>query len=102
MSAYRLAGSLLRQAVLGPTPLIVVSVERIAPQPMSDDVLHARFGLTPREVQVARLLADGKPDADIAAVLAVTRHTASRHAEHVRAKLGVRSRAAVGTRIRGG
>jgi DNA-binding CsgD family transcriptional regulator len=81
-------------------PLIAVTVERITPEPPSDSVLQTRFGLTAREVQVARLLTEGRTDAEMAAVLGVTRHTASRHAEHVRAKLGVRSRAAVAGRIR--
>jgi DNA-binding CsgD family transcriptional regulator len=98
---YRLAGTLLRQAAPGPKPLIAVTVERITPERLSDGALQVRFGLTAREVQVARLLTEGRTDAGIAAVLGVTRHTASRHAEHVRAKLGVRSRAAVATRIGG-
>jgi DNA-binding CsgD family transcriptional regulator/PAS domain-containing protein len=97
---YRLAGSVLREALLEPVPLAAVTLERVTREPLSDHALRTRYNLTPREIQVARLLAEGKSDAEVAATLGVTRHTASRHAEHLRAKLRVRSRAAVGATIR--
>lgn len=48
--------------------------------------------LTPRERAVASLLAARRTNAEIAAVLGLSRHTARHHTEHVLAKLGVRSR----------
>lgn len=59
---------------------------------------HARdshWGLTPRERDVARQLAAGKPGKAIAAALGISTHTARRHTERVFAKLGVRCRAEV-------
>ncbi len=51
-------------------------------------------GLTPREVDVLRLLARGHPTKDIARQLYVAPKTASNHIEHIYTKLGVNSRAA--------
>ncbi|MEV0582867.1 alpha/beta fold hydrolase [Nonomuraea sp. NPDC050310] len=50
-------------------------------------------GLTEREVQVVDLIAEGLTNASIARVLGVSVRTVDAHVEHVRAKLGVRSRA---------
>jgi DNA-binding CsgD family transcriptional regulator len=44
--------------------------------------------LTAREFQVARLIADGRTNRDIAAELAITPKTAASHVEHILAKLG--------------
>ncbi|MGH3374874.1 MAG: helix-turn-helix transcriptional regulator, partial [Actinoallomurus sp.] len=48
--------------------------------------------LTPAELTVARLVADGRPNPDIAANLFVSRRTVEVHVSHILAKLGVRSR----------
>jgi DNA-binding CsgD family transcriptional regulator/PAS domain-containing protein len=77
-------------------PLILVSVERLTPEPLPDDMLRERFGLTRAEIRVARLLGDGKTNAEIAEALVISPHTAERHTERILHKLGVRSRAAVG------
>ncbi|MBI4171571.1 MAG: response regulator transcription factor [Actinobacteria bacterium] len=50
-------------------------------------------GLTPRELDVLRLLADGLRQAEIARVLVISPKTVGTHIEHVLAKLGVHSRA---------
>ena len=68
----------------------------VSPQPITDDGLRERYGLTQRQVTVARLLGEGMTTADIAAKLGVTYHTARNHADQVLQKLGVRSRAAIG------
>ena len=52
-------------------------------------------GLTPREVQVAELLATAHTTKEAAAALGISPHTVRRHSEHIFAKLGVRSRSAV-------
>ena len=67
-----------------------------ASQPISDEGLRERYGLTQRQVAVARLLGEGHTTTDIAARLGVTYHTARNHADQVLQKLGVHSRAAVG------
>jgi DNA-binding NarL/FixJ family response regulator len=49
-------------------------------------------GLTPRELQVLRLLADGFAQNDIAEQLVISPKTVGNHIEHILSKLGVRSR----------
>jgi len=51
--------------------------------------------LTPRESQVARLVADGAPNKAIAARLSISEHTARHHTERLFEKLGVRNRASL-------
>lgn len=59
------------------------------PQPRQ---LCSRFGLTPREAQVARRLAVRRTNAEIAEELHVSGHTVRRHTEQVLRKLRVASR----------
>ena len=51
-------------------------------------------GLTPREADVLRLVAEGLSDREIADAIFVTRRTASKYVSTVLAKLGVSSRTA--------
>jgi len=50
-------------------------------------------GLTPRELEVLRLLALGRPTKQIASALGISRKTAANHVEHIYSKLGVTNRA---------
>ena len=52
------------------------------------------FGLTARELEVLRLLAQGLSDAQIAEHLVISPHTVNRHVTSLYSKLGVSSRAA--------
>ena len=52
-------------------------------------------GLTRREEEVARLMAAGRTDREIGTRLGISIRTVEKHAENVRSKLGVESRAAV-------
>ncbi|MBA2557928.1 MAG: AAA family ATPase [Chloroflexi bacterium] len=54
----------------------------------------AEWGLTRREAEVLRLLAEGHADKEIATALNISRHTAGHHVASILAKLGVESRAA--------
>jgi predicted ATPase/DNA-binding CsgD family transcriptional regulator len=54
------------------------------------------FSLTPRELEVLRLLAAGRSDREIAGELFISHRTVHRHVAGVYAKLGVSSRAAAG------
>jgi DNA-binding CsgD family transcriptional regulator len=54
-------------------------------------------GLSHREVEVLRLVAQGLSDKEIAAKLVVSRHTVHRHVSSILAKLGLPSRAAAAT-----
>jgi DNA-binding CsgD family transcriptional regulator len=49
-------------------------------------------GLTRREIEVLRLLAEHRTDKEIAEALFISPHTASTHVKHLLAKLGVASR----------
>ena len=67
---------------------------------------RALDGLTPQELQVARLLAEGRTTREAAAALFLSPKTVEYHLRHVYAKLGIRSRtelaAGLATRSRAG
>jgi DNA-binding CsgD family transcriptional regulator len=65
-------------------------VESLIPRAPSVDV----HGLTPRELQVLRLVAAGETNKAIAAGLVLSERTIDRHVSNIFAKLGVSSRAA--------
>jgi DNA-binding NarL/FixJ family response regulator len=62
---------------------------------LEDAELRERYGLTERQVTVARLLAEGCTNAEIASRLGLSFFTVRNHAEQVMAKLGVSTRSAV-------
>jgi DNA-binding CsgD family transcriptional regulator len=98
---YRIRGCYAGEELAG-SSTVLVAIERVGPVPTPDDLaLKVRFGLTPREIQVTRLLAAGRRNDDVAASLQISPHTARRHTERVLAKLGASSRAAVGALLRG-
>ena len=57
--------------------------------------------LTARELQVARLIAAGRSNTDIAAELVISQRTAENHVEHILAKLGFTSRARIAAWVAG-
>ena len=59
----------------------------------------AEVWLSPREKEIARMIAKGFPNKAIAAVLDISVWTVSTHLRHIFAKLGVNSRAAMVARI---
>ena len=66
-----------------------VAVERLL-----GDEPRDRHGLTPRELEVLRLVAGGKTNREIAAILVVSEHTVARHVQNILVKLRVSSRTA--------
>ena len=56
----------------------------------------ADHGLTPRELEVLRLVAAGRSNKEIAAALVISEHTVARHVQNIFTKLGVPSRTAAG------
>ena len=62
--------------------------------------LQADYGMTPREVDVAMLLAEGCSNATVARRLGISPHTARHHTQRVLGKLGVHSRSEAGARLR--
>jgi DNA-binding CsgD family transcriptional regulator len=58
-------------------------------------------GLTDREAEIVNLVARGKTNQEIAALLVVSTHTVRKHLENVYAKLGVHTRTAAAARFFG-
>ena len=77
------------------------AAEAQAPKPLDDVELRDRFGLTSRQIAVARLLSEGFSNQEIAKRLEMSYYTARNHTEQILLKLGVSSRAAVGAIIYG-
>jgi DNA-binding CsgD family transcriptional regulator len=75
-------------------PGVMVWVERDALLPPPGQ-LEAHYGLTPRQAEVALLMAKGLSNRAIAERLVISPHTARRHAEKVLKKMNLSSRAGV-------
>ncbi len=92
---YRLAASHL-EGGYGEAPVTVLVVVRPVVPPLPDEVeLRERYGLTPRQSEVAILLARGHSNRDIADRLTISPHTARHHAQRVLEKTGAPSRKAL-------
>lgn len=84
----------------GGEPVVVVLLDRNAlPIPGDPFDVCRRFNLTPRETEVALLLADRMSCREIANRLEMSFHTARCHTEKILAKLGVRSKNDVSVRL---
>jgi DNA-binding NarL/FixJ family response regulator len=73
--------------------LAVRSVTRDTLEPVSDNAESDGLSLTPREREVAELVALGRSNREIARSLVVTVRTIETHLENAFRKLGVQSRA---------
>jgi ATP/maltotriose-dependent transcriptional regulator MalT len=76
-------------AQLGAAPDLA-RVDSLAPRAAPTDT----HGLTPRELEVLRLVAAGKSNREIASALVISEHTVARHVQNIFAKLRVSSRTA--------
>ena len=86
----------LEQAIaeaLEPMPAVTLSTAPVAPQPTTPSPAYPA-GLTRREVEVLRLIAQGMTDAQVAERLIVSAHTVHAHLRSIYGKLDVTSRAA--------
>jgi len=97
---YHLRSAAVGQELLGAEPAVLVTMSASATEPLNDSVLHDQFGLTTREIQVARLIAEGLSNNEIADRLGVRFFTARNHVERTLAKLHVTSRHRVGPLLR--
>ncbi|GLC25665.1 helix-turn-helix transcriptional regulator [Roseisolibacter agri] len=94
LARYVLRAAFGAEAVWGAAGTVLVSLEPdAAPAPLAGGPLAA---LTPREAEVARLLARRATNTEVAAALGVSPHTARHHAQRVLEKLGLRSRRELG------
>jgi DNA-binding CsgD family transcriptional regulator len=101
-SSYEVRGSFLGRELLGAEVRVAISLQRISSQAgLSDEGLQGRFGLSDREIQVARCLARGESTKEIAQSCGMSPHTARRHTEKIFVKLGVRNRSQIGPKLRG-
>jgi DNA-binding CsgD family transcriptional regulator len=98
---YRLSGTCVGgdSWAGGPDAAVVVTVEALRKDLPSPAVLRSRHGLTAREADVARLLAAGLTDRQVAATLFISHSTARHHAERILAKLGLTSRSGLVLRL---
>lgn len=99
---YRLRGAFLPASAGLPGSKVMVSFQQDKDLviPTASELVTAR-GLTPRQAEVALLLARGASDQEVADTLAISPHTARKHAEHIFAKLGVHSRKAIALQLMG-
>lgn len=89
-------------ASAGPVPTTVVVVVPPADDLPDKSELRRRFGLTPRESEVALLLAERRSNKEVAQALSIAHKTAWRHTARVLSKLGTNSRRDVARVIRRG
>jgi len=85
----------LRAAASGLTALAPTHAATLLDSPVGlDSARSAQWiqPLTPRELQVLRMLSDGVPNKSIAAELQISEHTAKFHVSQILAKLGAESR----------
>jgi DNA-binding CsgD family transcriptional regulator len=87
------AGALLR--LLLPALKVGVTMRVARDREVAAELSLARFGLTKREAQIARLLARRATNREIADQFDVSPHTVRHHVENIFAKLGVHSRRSV-------
>jgi len=95
----RVAG-LLRRAALSRAP--AAEPASTAAARITDDDLRTTYGLTARQLEVARLLAQGCSNADVAERLGVSEFTARNHTTEIFTKTGVHTRAAFVALLYGG
>jgi DNA-binding CsgD family transcriptional regulator len=96
---YWVGARCLAAGVFGSNPCVLVSVQSGCGILPTAPELQARFHLTPREAEVALLLACGASNHQIAEELRVSPHTARHHAQHVLEKLGVHTRKGLAVRF---
>ena len=97
---YRLRGTLATGWMPGDEAGVLVTAAFELVTPLTDAELRSRYGLSAREVEVARLVATGLSNQEVAERLGVSYFTARNHVERVLSKLGVANRSRVGAVLR--
>jgi DNA-binding CsgD family transcriptional regulator len=96
---YRVCGTLVRQGLVASREVVLVTLRRKAAALVPLHRMEDRFDLTPRQAEVAQLLAQRKTNREIAEALCISPHTARHHTEAVLEKLSLHSRTDVRDRI---
>jgi non-specific serine/threonine protein kinase len=71
--------------------------QALAPETAGNDVSPTVAGLTPRQLEVVRLVACGRTNRDIAEQLIIAKSTADRHVSDILSKLNLRTRLQLAT-----
>lgn len=95
---YRARASLMRKTLDDASPLVLITLEAFSTG--VHQTLTARHRLTPREVQVVELLAEGHSNKSVAEALGVSAHTARHHTGRVLSKMQAKGRSEVGALLR--
>ncbi len=90
----RACSSVLRARARCTTVALITTVDLVPPEPPTQQkrVVPVTSNLTPREMEVLGLLAQGKSNPDIAAQFVISRATVKVHVERIIRKLGVSDR----------
>jgi DNA-binding NarL/FixJ family response regulator len=84
----------IRAVAAGQTHLDPAVQQRLVSAVVANDAAHpSADDLTPREIEVLKLIASGLSNAEIAASLVVSNATVKTHVNHILAKTGARDRA---------
>ena len=97
---YRLRGTLATGWSPAGQPGVLVTAAYELVNPLTDIELRSRYGLSAREIEVARLVAAGLSNQEVAERLGVSYFTARNHVERLLSKLGVGNRSRVGAVLR--
>jgi len=97
-NAYRARASLMRKSLSDSSPLVLITLESFSTG--VHQTLSTRHRLTPREVQVVELLAEGHSNKSVAEALGVSAHTARHHTGRVLSKMQAKCRSEVGALVR--
>jgi len=98
---YRLSAALATHDMHFGLTDVLVTLSRLPEHAVRTEPADPIQEMSPREREVASLLARGARNAVIAATLGISPHTVRRHTERVLAKLGVESRAEVAAKLHG-
>ena len=97
---YRLRGTLATGWSPAGQPGVLVTAAYELVNPLTDIELRSRYSLSAREIEVARLVAAGLSNQEVAERLGVSYFTARNHVERLLSKLGVGNRSRVGAVLR--
>jgi len=73
--------------------VLTTGSQNIIPAPTNN------FGLSKRELEIARWIGDGKTNTEIASILGISPRTVQKHIEHIFEKMDVKTRVAVASRL---